>query len=183
VEPFASLVTLPRLRVPRLLLNRELVGPFKHRLKRRTDVAVTGDLVVSVKELARLAGWECELRALQEAAESGACKGKDSTGEPRDGCNETADPKERSCRGDTVPTRTAMRSGTSELEVGMSKLSLCDKKEEESGSGTVKEGGVVGSDCARVKVGEDMAPSDGITGVSRSDTNTNDDFNTNDADS
>jgi hypothetical protein len=62
VEPFASLATLPSGSVPRILLNRELVGPFKHRGRGRpTDVAVTGDLVESVMTLARGAGWEREL--------------------------------------------------------------------------------------------------------------------------
>ena len=64
VEPFASLAALPRLNVPRVLINRELVGPFKHRRKRATDLAMTGDLVECVSELAAMAGWEKELEVL-----------------------------------------------------------------------------------------------------------------------
>lgn len=71
VEPFASLATLPAGSVPRLLLNRELVGPFKHSRGRPTDVAMTGDLVESVTELARGAGWAGELRTLCEQESSG----------------------------------------------------------------------------------------------------------------
>lgn len=83
VEPFASLVTLSSGSVPRLLLNRELVGPFKHRGRGRpTDVAVTGDLVESVMGLARGAGWEGELRELcgfkEEVKEEGGVSGEDT---------------------------------------------------------------------------------------------------------
>lgn len=64
VEPFASLVSLPHLNVPRLLINREVVGPFRHRRKRSTDVAMTGDLVECVSQLADIAGWTQELDVL-----------------------------------------------------------------------------------------------------------------------
>ena len=64
VEPFASLAALPRFSVPRVLINRELVGPFKHRRKRATDLAMTGDLVECVSDLAAMAGWEKELEVL-----------------------------------------------------------------------------------------------------------------------
>lgn len=85
VEPFASLVTLPAGSVPRLLLNRELVGPFKQRGRgRTTDVAVTGDLVESVMSLARGAGWEEELRQLcgygEEEEEGGGKEGEEEGG-------------------------------------------------------------------------------------------------------
>ena len=53
VEPFASLVTLPRHTVPRVLLNRELVGPFRSSRCRLTDVAVSGDMVESVRNSRR----------------------------------------------------------------------------------------------------------------------------------
>ncbi len=66
MEPFASLVSLPRVNVPRLLLNRELVGPFKHQRKRPTDIAMTGDLVGSVRELVRCAGWEDDMDVMRE---------------------------------------------------------------------------------------------------------------------
>ena len=64
VEPFASLVSLAHLNVPRLLINREVVGPFRHRRKRSTDVAMTGDLVECVSQLADIAGWKEELDTL-----------------------------------------------------------------------------------------------------------------------
>ena len=50
--------------MPRLLLNRELVGPFKSRRRKQEDFALTGDLVTSVKEISQLAGWQEELENL-----------------------------------------------------------------------------------------------------------------------
>ncbi len=65
VEPFASLASRTRPGVPRLLLNRELVGPFKQHRRRPSDHAITGDLVDSVRELARAIGWDGLLSQLQ----------------------------------------------------------------------------------------------------------------------
>ena len=45
-------------------MNREVVGPFKHRKKRSTDVTVTGDLVQGVWRVAEEAGWLVELEEL-----------------------------------------------------------------------------------------------------------------------
>ena len=69
VEPFASLTALPQITVPRLLINRELVGPFNHRRKRSTDVAMTGDLVECVSKLAAMAGWEKDLETIVKGKE------------------------------------------------------------------------------------------------------------------
>ena len=80
MEPFASLANLPRYDVPRLLLNRETVGPFKQHRQRRTDVAVIGDLVGSVWELARSAGWEEELQELVRASCDGGGRGEGGEG-------------------------------------------------------------------------------------------------------
>ena len=64
VEPFASLATLPHYDVPHVLANREIVGPFKYHHKRPTDLAMTGDLVDCVWELANTAGWSDQLKSL-----------------------------------------------------------------------------------------------------------------------
>ena len=64
MEPFASLASLPRFDVPRVLMNREVVGPFKHRKKRSTDITVTGDLVQGVWRVAEEASWLAELEEL-----------------------------------------------------------------------------------------------------------------------
>ena len=62
VEPFASLATMTRFDVPRILINREVVGPFKYQRRRSKDVVMTGDLVDKITELVTLAGWEEELQ-------------------------------------------------------------------------------------------------------------------------
>ena len=80
VEPFASLAALPRFNVPRVLINREVVGPFKHQRKRPTDVAVTEDLVQSVKSLAEQAGWLQELEELISTGEKGGRGGRGGGG-------------------------------------------------------------------------------------------------------
>ena len=67
MEPFASLVSLTRRGVPRLLLNRELVGPFKSRRRQQEDFSLTGDLVTSVKEVSQFAGWLEELEELSSS--------------------------------------------------------------------------------------------------------------------
>ena len=64
MEPFASLTSLSRFDVPRVLMNREVVGPFKHHKKRSTDLTVTGDLVQGVWSVAEEAGWLAELEEL-----------------------------------------------------------------------------------------------------------------------
>ena len=81
VEPFASLVTLSRLNVPRVLLNREPVGPFRSQRSRLTDVTVCGDVVEGVRQLAQGAGWGEDLDNLH----------RQITGEtpPNDKCMET----------------------------------------------------------------------------------------------
>ena len=66
VKPFASLATLSHYDVQHVLANREIVGPFKYHLKRPTDLAMTGDLVDCVWELANTAGWSDQLKSLME---------------------------------------------------------------------------------------------------------------------
>ncbi|XP_010864581.2 NAD-dependent protein deacetylase sirtuin-3, mitochondrial isoform X2 [Esox lucius] len=74
VEPFASLAGAVRSSVPRLLLNRDLVGPFTWGTPRRNDVAQLGDVVGGVQALVDALGWNHELEALMAA---GAEKGLD----------------------------------------------------------------------------------------------------------
>lgn len=63
VEPFASLAGAVRGSVSRLLINRDLVGPFSWG-SRHTDVAELGDVVSGVKKLVELLGWKQELENL-----------------------------------------------------------------------------------------------------------------------
>lgn len=66
VEPFASLVGAVRSSVPRLLINRDLVGPFAwgHRPQ---DVVQLGDVVSGVQVLVDTLGWTQALDALMVA--------------------------------------------------------------------------------------------------------------------
>lgn len=63
VEPFAGLAGAVRASVPRLLINRELVGPFAWR-RRPADVVHLGDVVSGVQELVEAVGWSREMEVL-----------------------------------------------------------------------------------------------------------------------
>ncbi|XP_043938756.1 NAD-dependent protein deacetylase sirtuin-3, mitochondrial isoform X1 [Protopterus annectens] len=64
VEPFASLVGAVRSSVPRVLFNRDPVGPFAFQTHRRNDVAELDDIIVGVEKFADLLGWKEELKNL-----------------------------------------------------------------------------------------------------------------------
>ncbi|XP_059926923.1 NAD-dependent protein deacetylase sirtuin-3, mitochondrial isoform X1 [Gadus macrocephalus] len=78
VEPFASLAGAVRSSVPRLLINRDSVGPFTWGSLRPTDVTQLGDVVTGVGALAQAIGWTQELEALMA---QGATKGESQTEE------------------------------------------------------------------------------------------------------
>ncbi|XP_028916338.1 NAD-dependent protein deacetylase sirtuin-3, mitochondrial isoform X5 [Ornithorhynchus anatinus] len=63
VEPFASLAGAARSSTPRVLINRDAVGPFA-RGPRANDVAQLGDVVSGVEKLVDLLGWTEEIRDL-----------------------------------------------------------------------------------------------------------------------
>ncbi|KAI3377281.1 hypothetical protein L3Q82_008494, partial [Scortum barcoo] len=67
VEPFASLAGAVRGSVSRLLINRDLVGPFAWR-RRPQDVVQLGDVVSGVQTLVDALGWTQELDALMASA-------------------------------------------------------------------------------------------------------------------
>ncbi|XP_041523220.1 NAD-dependent protein deacetylase sirtuin-3, mitochondrial isoform X1 [Microtus oregoni] len=75
VEPFASLSEAVQKSVPRLLINRDLVGPFAWS-PRSKDVAQLGDVVESVERLVDLLGWTQELQDLIQR-ETGKLDGQD----------------------------------------------------------------------------------------------------------
>ncbi len=69
VHPFAGLVERGSSSVPRLLINREAVGPFvrvKHGKRKGRDGVYLGDADDAGRELVRAIGWEDELEALIE---------------------------------------------------------------------------------------------------------------------
>lgn len=63
VEPFASLSEAVRKSVPRVLINRDVVGPLAW-CPRSRDVVQLGDLVHSVEKLVELLGWTEEMKDL-----------------------------------------------------------------------------------------------------------------------
>ncbi|KAG2459795.1 SIR3 deacetylase, partial [Polypterus senegalus] len=66
IEPFGSIINTVRPTVPRLLLNKDHVGPFKREALKKTDVVELGDLTESVKKLVSMLGWHDELKELME---------------------------------------------------------------------------------------------------------------------
>eukprot|EP01087_Luapelamoeba_hula_P013817 TRINITY_DN3983_c0_g1_i3.p1 TRINITY_DN3983_c0_g1~~TRINITY_DN3983_c0_g1_i3.p1 ORF type:complete len:301 (+),score=49.50 TRINITY_DN3983_c0_g1_i3:453-1355(+) len=61
VHPFASLVNMVENTVPRVLINREAVGPFTSKTRPGgRDVAALGDIEATVADFVRLLGWEDE---------------------------------------------------------------------------------------------------------------------------
>lgn len=77
VEPFASLAGAVRGSVPRLLINRDAVGPFAWS-RRPQDVAQLGDVVSGVQTLVDALGWKRELDVLMAAgAEKAATKAEE----------------------------------------------------------------------------------------------------------
>ncbi|XP_072236004.1 NAD-dependent protein deacetylase sirtuin-3, mitochondrial isoform X1 [Leuresthes tenuis] len=71
VEPFASLAGAVRSSVPRLLINRDAVGPFAWG-RRTHDVMQLGDVVSGVRALVDALGWTQELDALMAAGDETA---------------------------------------------------------------------------------------------------------------
>ncbi|XP_035011612.1 NAD-dependent protein deacetylase sirtuin-3, mitochondrial isoform X4 [Hippoglossus stenolepis] len=67
VEPFASLAGAVRSSVPRLLINRDPVGPFAWS-RRPQDVLQLGDVVSGVQALVGALGWTQELDQVMAAA-------------------------------------------------------------------------------------------------------------------
>ncbi|XP_067152012.1 NAD-dependent protein deacetylase sirtuin-3, mitochondrial [Apteryx mantelli] len=63
VEPFASLAGAVRSSIPRVLINRDLVGPFAWQ-QRYNDIAQLGDVVSGVEKLVELLDWSEEMQTL-----------------------------------------------------------------------------------------------------------------------
>ncbi|XP_010888638.1 SIRT1 domain-containing protein isoform X2 [Esox lucius] len=71
IEPFASLVNTVRSTVPRLLLNRDAVGPFQKVPLKKGDYMELGDLVDTVRRFAEILGWHSEIQDLMAGRENG----------------------------------------------------------------------------------------------------------------
>lgn len=69
MEPFAGIASAVDRSTPRLLLNREIVGPFCRRWERRSnDIVQRGDVVEGVKKLVDLLGWSDSMDAIMNSA-------------------------------------------------------------------------------------------------------------------
>ncbi|XP_067399753.1 NAD-dependent protein deacetylase sirtuin-3, mitochondrial isoform X1 [Emydura macquarii macquarii] len=76
VHPFASLADAVRSSIPRVLINRDLVGPFAWQ-PQYSDVALLGDVVSGVQKFVELMGWKEEMQELiQREAEKLDAKDK-----------------------------------------------------------------------------------------------------------
>lgn len=77
VAPFNSLVNLPKLTVPRILLNREVVAAFEN-YKENTnyrDVVELGDCDASVAKFEKLLGWNKQTAKAHKCKTSGVKSG------------------------------------------------------------------------------------------------------------
>ncbi|KAM7164734.1 NAD-dependent protein deacetylase sirtuin-3, mitochondrial [Macrochelys suwanniensis] len=63
VQPFASLADAVRSSIPRVLINRDLVGPFAYQ-PQYNDVALLGDVISGVEKFVELMGWKEEMQEL-----------------------------------------------------------------------------------------------------------------------
>lgn len=63
MEPFASLAGAVRNSVPRVLINRDPVGPFAWQ-QRYNDIAQLGDVVTGVEKMVELLDWNEEMQTL-----------------------------------------------------------------------------------------------------------------------
>ncbi|KAG8438752.1 hypothetical protein GDO86_005084 [Hymenochirus boettgeri] len=66
IYPFADLVNIVRPNIPRLLINKEKVGPFAKKRLRKKDVAELGDLCDITGRMVRELSWQGELEKLME---------------------------------------------------------------------------------------------------------------------
>ncbi|XP_041416804.1 NAD-dependent protein deacetylase sirtuin-3 isoform X3 [Xenopus laevis] len=65
VEPFASLVYAVPSSAPRVLINRDPVGPFA-RGSQGLNVLVLGEVTTGIKRFVQLLGWQQELEELEK---------------------------------------------------------------------------------------------------------------------
>ncbi|XP_063301438.1 NAD-dependent protein deacetylase sirtuin-3, mitochondrial-like isoform X3 [Pelobates fuscus] len=70
IEPFAKIVDAVQPNVPRLLLNRDLVGPFKTKHPKSTDVAALGELCDLTRRFVRSLHWQDEMKGILKSQKS-----------------------------------------------------------------------------------------------------------------
>ncbi|XP_040201143.1 NAD-dependent protein deacetylase sirtuin-3-like isoform X2 [Rana temporaria] len=70
VEPFANIVKAVRPSVPRLLINRDLVGPFKIKTRNSRDVAELGDLCDITRKFVDALNWQADMEEVMRTQKS-----------------------------------------------------------------------------------------------------------------
>ncbi|KAG7278997.1 hypothetical protein CRUP_001938 [Coryphaenoides rupestris] len=98
IEPFASLVNTVRSSVPRLLLNRDAVGPFVRTPLRRADHVELGNLVDSVQRFAEILGWSAEIEDLMRSQGSRCFSPSVPEALRRAGCSSEENDSETECK-------------------------------------------------------------------------------------
>ncbi|KAM7540377.1 hypothetical protein Aperf_G00000046886 [Anoplocephala perfoliata] len=68
VQPFSKLIASAPINTPRVLFNKQVVGPFKYR-RRTKDYVALGDISKLIRELCSLLDWIDELDILMKDAE------------------------------------------------------------------------------------------------------------------
>ncbi|XP_048241850.1 NAD-dependent deacetylase sir2A-like isoform X2 [Haliotis rufescens] len=63
VQPFAGIIDNVRWNIPRILFNRNAVGPFRHN-KRSKDIVAEGDLLEVMQKFAGMMNWKTEMADL-----------------------------------------------------------------------------------------------------------------------
>ena len=64
VEPFGSIIDECPKSVPRVLMNKHLVGPWKSKKLGKKDISILGDLIECLDMLMISVGWDEELKQL-----------------------------------------------------------------------------------------------------------------------
>ncbi|EDO47672.1 predicted protein, partial [Nematostella vectensis] len=115
VEPFAGIVNEVSRSTPRVLINRESVGPFLHPWRRRPkDVVLKGDIVSSVKRLAKLLEWTDSMDNIIETADK-EWEGKKSAKKPSDASDALAkDIAKTTCNRPVTPSDSSTSSKTTD---------------------------------------------------------------------
>lgn len=60
VQPFAGIIDTVRFQIPRVLFNRDPVGPFRYS-RRTNDLVSTGDLITGMQKFVTMIGWKDEM--------------------------------------------------------------------------------------------------------------------------
>ncbi|KAM3924088.1 NAD-dependent protein deacetylase sirtuin-3, mitochondrial-like [Leptodactylus fuscus] len=67
IEPFASILNDLRPNVPRLLINRDAVGPFKDYPLKNTDVVELGELCAVTRKFVRALNWQADMDEIMKS--------------------------------------------------------------------------------------------------------------------